>query len=266
MVSSCGSSSSSGPAPAKPGSPAFAWAAAQAAQKKGDFTTVGKNLDRVIGSDNEFRVRARLWMLTLDAGLARGDMEWADALETGGKLARANQIAFKRLSTEARSAASQSALRFADNGHKLLAQVKDADFAVAFPVPPGEKEKPVELAKITKGLLPPEAELAHITDQMTKRGVLLSVARLMDAGGDVEKAKSALAGADAKVARTALLTWYAGEAVEMAELYGSKKLDHSGRARLLLEEAKTSLAGVEASPAKAKITKRIEEQLKKLGK
>jgi hypothetical protein len=68
------------------------------------------------------------------------------------------------------------------------------------------------------------------------------------------------------VKRAALLSYYAGEAVELAELYGAKKLNYAGRAKMLYAEAQSALAGVEASPAKTKLSKRIEEALKKLPK
>ncbi len=260
VLGACGSSPS-GSKSVKPGTPAAFWAAAQQAQQKGDYVAVEKNLDRVAGTENEFTLRARIWLLAVESGVARANMEWADALDAGRKVARANQSAFLKLSSDARTVASQNALSFADNGHSLLA-AKDAEFAVVFPAPPGDKEKPAGLEKITKGVLPPDAEQAALFTKLTQRGVLQSVTRLLSPDGDLDTTKPV----DAKVKRAALLSYYAGEAVELAELYGAKKLNYAGRAKMLYAEAQSALAGVEASPAKTKLSKRIEEALKKLPK
>ncbi len=264
LMSGCGPSSK-GPEPAKPGTPAFYWAAAEAAYKKGDFGAAVQSLGKVVISDNEYRLRAQVWMMAIDAGMTRGDMEWADVLEAGGKVARARQMDFRKLTTTARTAASQSAMRFADTGHVLQGQLKDEEIPIAFAVPDVNKDKPVELEKLSKGVLPPEAEVEKMHSLMLKRGVLQSVARLGDAGGDVEKAKAALT-PGAKLKREEFLMYLAGEYMEMSELYGPKKLDRAGRAKLLLDEGKEALASVPQSAARAKVAKKIDELSKKLPK
>lgn len=259
-------SSTSGPPQLQPGTPAFFWAAANDAYKKGDFAAVIKNLGNLTTKENEFRQKARVWMLAVDAGLARGDMEWADLLEDGGKKARTKQLEFRKLMNEARNAAGQGAMRVADLSHRMLPELKEDKIPVAFQVPDVNKDKPVEAEKIAKGLLPPEAEVEGMRSMMQKRGVLQSVARLGDAGGDIAKAKTALSAADATVDKEAFLTYLAGEFSELSMIFGAKKLDRADRARMMLTEAKEALDGVKASPAKAKLQKKIEEQTKKLPK
>lgn len=257
-------SSTSGPPQVKPGTPPFFWAAANDAYKKGDFAAVVKNLGSLTGTENEYRLKAQVWLIVVDSGLARGEMEWADLLEDGGKKARTKQLEFRKQMNDARNAASQSAMRVADLCHKLLPVLKEDKLPVAFQVPNVNKDRPLEVEKILKGLLPPEAELEGMRALMQKRGVLLSAARFGDAGGDVAKATAALSAADATVERNAFLTYLAGEFSELATVFGPKKLDRAGRAKLMLEEAKEALAPVPASPARAKLQKKIDEQAKKL--
>jgi hypothetical protein len=259
-------SSTSGPPPVKPGTPPFFWAAANEAYKKGDFAAVVKNLGNLTGKENEYRLKAQVWIMVVDAGLARGDMEWADLLEDGGKKARAKQLDFRKLMNDSRNTAAQSALRVADLAHRMLPELKEDKLPVAFRMPDVNKDKPVETEKIAKGLLPPEAELENMRLMMQKRGVLQSVARFGDPGGDIAKATAALSAADATVTRDAFLMYLAGEFSELSTVFGPKKLDRAGRAKLMLEEAVEALAQVPASAAKAKLQKKIDEQMKKLPK
>lgn len=260
------SSEKSGPPKAQPGTPGFFWAAANEAYKKGDFAAVVKNLGSLTDKESEYRQKARVWMMVVDMGMARGDMEWADMLEDGGKKARVKQLEFRKLMNDARNAAAQTAMRQVDIAHKMLPELKDAKVAVAFQMPDANKDKPVETEKILKGLLPPEAEMENMRLLMQKRGVLLSAARFGDAGGDIAKATAALSAADASVDTVAFKTYMAGEFAELANVFGPKKLDRAGRAKLLLEEAKEALESVPASPAKAKLAKKIEDTVKKLPK
>jgi len=259
-------SSSTGPQPPKPGTPAFNWSSAQDAYKRGDFAAVVQSLGKVVTTENEYRLRAQVWMMAVDAGMARGDMEWADALDAGLKVARARDLDFRKQATTARSAASQSAMRFADTGHVLMAQLKEEEVPIAFGVPTVNHAKPPELEKIGKGLLPGAAEIEGMRTAMQKRGVLMSVARLGDPDGDIEKAKAALGMPDAKVKREALMMYLAGEYAEMADLYAPKKLDRAGRAKLLCDEGKEALSSVPQSPARAKVAKKLDEISKKLPK
>ncbi len=260
------SSEQKGPQAAKPGTPAFFWASANDAYKKGDFAAVVKNLGNIAASDNEFKLKAQIALVAINSGLGRGDMEWADQLETGSKAARTRQLDFRKRVTTARTEAGQAAMRSVDIVHKLLATLKDEQIPVAFGVPEVNKDKPVEAEKLLKGVLPPDAELDAMRAKYQNRGVLLSVARLGDPSGDIAKATSALSGTDPKVSRASFFAYAAGELTELSAVFGPKKLDHAGRAKLLLEEAKEALAEVPQSADKAKLQKKIDEAVKKLPK
>ncbi len=261
----CGTSSK-GPAPPKPGTPPFFWAAARTAYQKGDFQAAMKNLNSILATENEFTRRAQIWELVLGSGLARGEMEWADILDEGRPAAKAREIDFRRLANEARTLAGQSAMRFADTGHKLMPVLTDEEITLPFSVPDVNKDRPVEVERIIKGLLPLPAEVERLHNLMMRRGVLLSVIAVADPGGDLEKARTLFSQQEPKVKREQFLFFLATQFTELSQLFAPKKLDRAARVKLFLDEAKEALAPVPKSPERDKLQKKIAEYEKELPK
>jgi hypothetical protein len=261
-----GCSTSKGPAPPKPGTPPFFWAAAKTAYQKGDFQAAIKNLNSIIATENEFTRRAQIWQLVLDAGMARGEMEWADILDEGRPAAKAREIDFRRLANEARTLAGQSAMRFADTGHKLMPNLTEDEVALPFTMPDVNRDRPVEVERIVKGILPMPAEVERLHNLLMRRGVALSVIAVADPGGDYEKAKALLSQPEPKVKREQFLFYLATQFTELSQLFMPKKLDRAGRVKLFLDEAKEALAPVPKSPERDKLQKKIAEYEKKIPK
>jgi len=261
-----GCGTSKGPAPPKPGTPPFFWAAARTAYQKGDFQAAMKNLMSIIATENEYTRRAQIWQLVLDAGMARGEMEWADILDEGRPAAKAREIDFRRLANEARALAGQSAMRFADTGHKLMPALTEDEIMLPFTMPDANRDRPVEVERIVKGILPMPAEVDRLHNLMVRRGVVLSVIAAADPAGDFEKARALLSQPEPKVKREDFLLYLASQYTELSQLFAPKKLDRAARMKLFLDEAKEALAAVPQSPARTKIQKKIEEYEKKLPK
>jgi hypothetical protein len=261
-----GCSTSKGPAPPKPGTPPFFWAAAKTAYQKGDFQAAIKNLNSIIATENEFTRRAQIWQLVLDAGMARGEMEWADILDEGRPAAKAREIDFRRLANEARTLAGQSAMRFADTGHKLMPNLTEDEVALPFTMPDVNRDRPVEVERIVKGILPMPAEVERLHNLLMRRGVALSVIAVADPGGDYEKAKALLSQPEPKVKREQFLFYLATQFTELSQLFMPNKLDRAGRVKLFLDEAKEALAPVPKSPERDKLQKKIAEYEKKIPK
>ncbi len=266
VLSGGGCGTSRGPAPPKPGTPPFFWAAARAAYQKGDFQAAAKNLSSIIATENDFTRRAQIWSLVLDSGMARGEMEWADILDEGRPAAKAREIDFRRLANEARALAGQSAMRFADTGHKLMPALNEDDIALPFGLPDVNKDRPVEVERIIKGILPLPAEAERLHNLMMRRGVLLSVIAVADPGGDIEKARALFSQPEPKVKREQFLFFLATQFTELSQLFAPKKLDRAARVKLFLDEAKEALAPVPKSPERDKLQKKIAEYEKKLPK
>jgi hypothetical protein len=261
-----GCGTSKGPAPPKPGTPPFFWAAARTAYQKGDFQAAMKNLMSIIATENEYTRRAQIWQLVLDAGMARGEMEWADILDEGRPAAKAREIDFRRLANEARALAGQSAMRFADTGHKLMPALTEDEIMLPFTMPDANRDRPVEVERIVKGILPMPAEVDRLHNLMVRRGVVLSVIAAADPAGDFEKARALLSQPEPKVKREDFLLYLASQYTELSQLFAPKKLDRAARMKLFLDKGKEALAAVPQSPVRTKIQKKIEEYEKKLPK
>ncbi|MGQ9917333.1 MAG: hypothetical protein ACUVS7_07945 [Bryobacteraceae bacterium] len=265
-LSGGGCGTSKGPAPPKPGTPPFFWAAAKTAYQKGDFQAAMKNLNSILATENDYKRRAQIWELVLDSGIARGEMEWADILDEGRPAAKAREIDFRRLANEARALAGQSAIRFADTAHKLMPNLTEEEVELPFGMPDVNKDRPVEVERILKGLLPMPAEAERLHNLMMRRGVLLSVIAVADPGGDIEKARALFSQPEPKVRREQFLFFLATQFTELSQLFAPKKLDRAARVKLFLDKAKEALAPVAKSPERDKLQKKIAEYEKKLPK
>jgi hypothetical protein len=257
---------SKGPQPPKPGSPAFQWGVAQDAFKKGNFTGAIDQLARITSNENEYRTRARVQLMAVSAGLARGDMEFADAYDDGAKAARDRQLEFKRQASSARALANQHAMRYVELAHEWTDTVKDAEIPLGFAMPAVETTRPVELARAVKGITLQPAEIEKARNLMEQRGVALLLARLAGAGTDTKKAADMLASGDAKVTRAAYLLHTARELTDLTELYAPKKLDQSGRVATFCKEAKEALSQVPPSKEVSELQRRIDKIVAKLPK
>lgn len=265
-LSGGGCGTSKGPAPPKPGTPAFFWAVAKSAYQKGDFQAAMKNLNSILATENDYKRRAQIWETVLDSGIARGEMEWADILDEGRPAAKAREIDFRRLANEARALAGQSAMRFADTAHKLMPDLTEEEVELPFGIPDVNKDRPVEVERILKGLLPMPAEAERLHNLMMRRGVLLSVIAVADPGGDNERARALFSQPEPKVRREQFLFFLATQFTELSQLFAPKKLDRAARVKLFLDEAKEALAPVPKSPERDKLQKKIAEYEKKLPK
>src|SRR5690349_3766786 len=113
-------SCSSGPEPAKPGTPAFFWNAAKSTYHSGDFVKTDENLQQILQSENEFTAQARPWAIVMSAGLAQGYLDTAEAFDAGAKMNRQNPTPFRKEASQLRTLASAAALEFTEGVHKFM--------------------------------------------------------------------------------------------------------------------------------------------------
>lgn len=263
-VSAAALSCSSAPKGPVAGSPAFHWAAAGETFKNGDYTKTANNLSKLT-SNSEYAARAQPWEMVLHAGLAQGYMELADRYEAGGRASRWTSPGFRALVSRYRSAANTAALQFTESIHAFMTSNKDESVALAFPYPAsGTASEPGSVARVTKGVLPPEAENLSIEKAMLQRGVLLAVANVAGAGEDPAKAREIFSKGDVKVPRGEFLRACARSLHEQSQLYVTSKLDHPQRMKLLCTEAKEALdAAKPPSKEDVALRKKIDELMKK---
>jgi|GEM_PF-2375427 len=242
---SCGGTQ--GPAKPKPGTPAFLWENAQQSIKKGNFVDASNQLDKLTGKDGEFRDRAEVLQLVIASGIAHGEMDWADVWEEGSKFARERHTDFKRSAFTVRTTANQMVMRAAEITHSRLAVLKDGDLAMTATLPTLSVDLPVEAGRVKKGVALQTAEKDAALTKMQQRGVLQAFALFAGAGKDMDKARDLLAKADFKIPKDTFLLGVANQYIDLADMYGSKKLDQSGQVKLLCSEADAALAAATAS-------------------
>jgi hypothetical protein len=237
-------SCSSGPQAPQPGSPAFYWAAAKSTYGTGDFVKASENLSQLIRSDNEYSARAQPILMVLSAGMARAYMDLADNFDEGARANRANPMPFRRQATLFRGYASAAALQGAEIMHKYLTTPKVDTVGFEFPYPNGSAAEPVQLQRVAKGMLFPDAEIEQLQRAMVQRGVLMAAARAVGARDDVAKALEIFKQGDVKIPRATFLLSMAKCLHDQAGLFGPRKLDQPQRVAMLCKEAEEAVKAV----------------------
>jgi len=236
---------------AKPGTPAYFWQAANTAWEKGDFVTTVANLDKLTVRDSEYRAQAQVWLMTIHAGFAKGDMEWADVLETGRKRSRTGEATFRREMAAARSSASQSVMSYLELANQHLSAGVPEEPVIPFTAAP-PADRPIEINKIEKGQFPPAAEAALIHDRLRAQAVAESTKAILPPDG--------------KPNRNLYLAAMAKEMIDLCGLYGPKRLNETGRIRMITQVAGHAVESMTPCEVSKKLQKEIDVLIKSSGK
>jgi len=118
---------------------------------------------------------------------------------------------------------------------------------------------------VKKGIALQNSEQAMALIRMQQRGVMKTVAQFV-AGGDVAKARELMAKGDYKIPKDTFFTAVAREFTDLTDLYGSKKMDDSGKIKMLCEEADKALALAQPSVDTKAVQKKLDAVKKKLPK
>jgi hypothetical protein len=234
----------SGPQPPQPGTPAFLWSAAKTTYAAGDFLKASDNLSQLVKSDSEFTARAEPWSMTISAGIAQAYMDLADNFEEGARANRANPAPFRRQVTVYRSQAGTVVMQYAETVHKFLGENKSDSIALEFGYPTGNAALPVQLERVAKGMIIPDADAESLQTAMMQRGVLLSALRAVGAADDPAKGLAVFKAGDVKAPRPVFLTATARALVEETDLFIPRKLDQPARATMLCDEAEAALKSI----------------------
>lgn len=243
---------------AKPGSPEFNWKAAVEAYKQADYVKAANLLGDLAQKENEYSAKAAPMALILTHGMTHAYFELADKYAAGAKRTRANSAAFYRLTSEYRSKASATGLRYAELSRKFGATLKEGDIVIPFEMPTAESADPAQYKRIENGTMIPAAEIPMIEGQGIARWAMKSAANVAGAKDKPEKAKEAFASGEAKIPQAVFMPALAFSLYETAEMFGPKKLNQPNRVILAL------CAEAEKIISKAKPTKESGELLKKI--
>ena len=261
LLASC----AKGPEPVRPGTPAFYWAGAETAYKSGDYVKTSETLAQLTGTDNEYVARARPWLVVVASGLSQGYSDVANSYESGGKMVRGDREPFRKATREARVAASQCAMLFAETVHRFVNTNKDATVALGFGYPAGEITEPAPLAKLSKGLFIQGAEADTLLKAMLKRGIVRASCRVVGVDKEKDADKAAEIFKKGAVPRDDFMIGAAGMLYDLADLFGPKKEDMPQRAKALCTEANDALAAVPPTKKTKDLQAKIAKTLKKLG-
>jgi hypothetical protein len=240
-------SCSSAPQPPKPGTPAFIWGAARTTYASGDFLKASDNLSQIAKSENEFAVRSQPILLVLECGIAQGYTDLAENFENGARANRANPMPFRKQATLFRNYASAAAIQTAETTQKFLAGAKTDAVAFEFGYPSGSASEPVQLQRVAKGMIVPDAEIEHLQKAMVQRGVLQAVTRATGSGNDVAKALDLFKTGDVKIPRAAFVLALAKALHEQAGLFGPKKFDQPLRVAMLCKQSEDAVKTIPES-------------------
>ena len=235
---------SSGPAPARPGTPGFYWAAAKTNYHLGDYLKVHDNLNSLLRHENEFTLKAQPWALVLGSGLVHGLMELSDAYEEGGKENPSHPVGFHRHSSQCRSVANSAALSSIDVFKSFVIQHKEPQIELVFEYPSGSPLEPPQLSKVANGGLPSDEDADVLFREMLHRGVIYALAHVAGVPDDPARVQEMFKGTAVQVPREKFLFGMAEIFTEHATLYDRKHIDDARRSSLFYNQASEVLKGL----------------------
>lgn len=259
LLSGCGGGGKSSSAPPKPGTIGHAWLTAGETYKRGDYVRTMEHLSRVAANQNEYREKAKAWLLLVAGGVADGYIELANAYEIGSKINKTMGPEYRKRMTEARNIANTATMQFAEIAHELMEKNKEMKIAFDFGFPTGSASEPVQLAKVSKGFTIQPADNDVLSTAQAQRGVVRFAAAIGGAPEDPAKAAAQFA----NPARDAFLMALAEGLYKKADLYSNRKLDMPKRGNVLCKEALEALSMLPDSKEKKALEAKVKDELKK---
>jgi hypothetical protein len=253
---------SSGPTPPQPGTPEFAWAAAKTTYASGDYLKAYDNLSQLAKGDSELAAKAKPLAIVLSAGIAKAYTDLAQNFDWGAQANRANPAPFQKQMNYFRSQAASTAVQTVELVHAFVQSKPPDSIVLAFGYPAGTATPPVQLQRVSKGMIVPDAEIEALSNDMVKRSVLLTMTKVVGAGEDTAKALEIFKQPEVSVPRSTFVVETSKALCDMADLFSPKKLDQPNRLLLVVQGAEEAVGSVPAS----KDTKDLSAKLAKLKK
>ena len=258
ILTSC----SSGPQPPAPGTPAFFWAAARETYAAGDYEKTAQHLGRICNTRSDYTARAEPWFLILTSGMAKANMELADAFEAGRKARPYNPTPYRRQIALFQTYANGYALQFAQVLGDIEKSGKDPKIALDFTFPTGSSMMSPGMNKIGMGTLPTPDVLEDIRKQHLKTGVLQATCRAVGAAEDSAKAEQMFRAGAVQVPREVFMLAMASALQETGQLFSRTKLDDPERLKLFNTRALETLKTLPESKETTALNNKIQKALK----
>jgi hypothetical protein len=249
-----------GPAPIKPGSPAFFWAVANESYRTGDLLKTDATLLELSAGSHEFAARAQTWQMIVSAGVSQGLWELADAYQDGSQVTAAG---FRGEASRLRSMAANTSLEFTQ-AVRNSCEIEGASVQLAFSFPTGSVERPPALAKISAGSWLPDSGREELERAMLKRGVIRAVSAAVGSPDDPATAMRAFLSPTVQVQRDTFFFQMARLLFEQAGLFDAKHLDRPDRQAVMYQVALAALRSIDQSEDAEALAARIHNALNKL--
>lgn len=249
-----------GPAPIKPGSPAFFWAVANESYRTGDLLKTDATLLELSTGNHEFAARAQIWQMVVSAGLSQGLWELADAYQAGSEVTPAR---FRNEASRLRSMAANKALEFTQ-AVRNTCEDRDSAVQLAFGFPPGSIERLPALAKISAGTWLPDAGREELERATLQRGVIRAVSAAVGSPDDPSTAVKSFVSPTIQVPRQTFFFYMARFLYEQAGLFDAKHIDRPDRQMVMYQVALAALRSIDQSDDAEALAARIHNAIKKL--
>ena len=234
-IIACGGGGEAGPAV---GSPEWLWDAAAANNVKGDFEKTQEHLGKVVGSQNPWQDRARVWRFVLLNGLAAGYAELGEAYAKGAKEDAAGGAEFMNSVQQYRRDARRHTIALAEGLGDWRKQVGSVNtLSIDFPLPAGSGNQSPILASISEGVAPNNSQAESAQSQTVQRSILLSAAAAAGMGDDIAKARNAFQATPIEVEATPFFLAVAQAVVYRSKLFGRDHLMEPAKEVFMLDMA-----------------------------
>jgi hypothetical protein len=250
----------------QPGTPAFYWSSAKETFAAGDYAKTSDTLDKLMAGENDFTARTQPWLLILNSGLIRGNMDAADSLEYGVRAKKGDPSSFRKYISNYRSSAGRLSLHFAE-AFMRFQKGKDDPITLAFSFPSGSAAPAPETARASEGAALQSVEIESLQKHATERAILLETCRALGAPDDTAKAAELFKSGAPQVPRATFVAAMANSLYEQAQLYSANKLDDPTKLKMFAGLASDALKPVpetkETKELNAKIQKLIKSKEKR---
>ncbi len=253
----CSGGGEAGPAV---GSPEWLWDAAAANNGIGDFEKTEEHLGKLVGSENPWQDRARVWRFVLLNGLAAGYAELGDAYGDGAKENEGKAAQFMSSQQQYRRDARRHTIALGEGLGAWRKQIGSAStISIDFPLPPGSGNQSPILTSVSEGLSPNENQAGSVKSQTLERSLLLSAASVAGAGEEIAKARSAFENTPIEVAAAPFFLAVAQAVVDRSEIFGRRNLMEPAKEVFLLD-----MAAAFAAPAAEGESEELKRQAEEL--
>ncbi len=253
----CSGGGEAGPAV---GSPEWLWDAAAANNGIGDFEKTEEHLGKLVGSENPWQDRARVWRFVLLNGLAAGYAELGDAYGDGAKVNEGRAAQFTSSQQQYRRDARRHTIALVEGLGAWRKQIGSAStISIDFPLPAGIGNQSPVLASVSEGVSPNERQAGSVMSETLQRSILLSAASVAGAGEEIAKARSAFENTPIEVAAAPFFLAVAQALVDRSEIFGRDNLMEPDKEIFLLD-----MAAAFAAPAAEGEDEELKEQAEQL--